>query len=252
MKYKLEITVFTTGAVLMIFELLGSRMLAPFIGTSIYVWSSIIGVIMASLSLGYFFGGKFADRRADYLCLSAIMFAAGIAILATYFSYEPILRSLVALRSLEIIALIASLVLFAIPGILIGTITPYAVKLKLKDVKTTGTTVGTLYSISTFGSIVGTFLAGFVLIPFFGTKEVLITIGILPIIISLLFEKKKLLFIRVIIILFSLVIILFQIPSDKMINEKNGKYIYDSAYNQIFVEEGEELIELRTDIYGPQ
>lgn len=252
MKYKLEITVFTTGAVLMIFELLGSRMLAPFIGTSIYVWSSIIGVIMASLSLGYYFGGKLADRRSDYLYLSLILFVAGLAILVTYFSYEPILRSLIALKSLEIIALIASIVLFAIPGILIGAVTPYAVKLKLKDVKTTGTTVGTLYSISTFGSIVGTFLAGFLLIPFFGTKEVLVTIGLLPIIISFLFEKKKLFFTRVIIILFALLLVLFQIPSEKLINERTGKFTYDSAYNQIFVEEGEELIELRTDIYGIQ
>ncbi|PJA10547.1 spermidine synthase, partial [Candidatus Falkowbacteria bacterium CG_4_10_14_0_2_um_filter_41_15] len=84
-KYLLEITVFISGAVVMIFELVGSRLVAPYLGTSIYVWTALIGVILASLSLGYFIGGKLADKSATYANLGWIIFLAGIGVVIPAF-----------------------------------------------------------------------------------------------------------------------------------------------------------------------
>src|SRR5688572_859989 len=79
----LEITVFTCGAVVMVFEIIGSRILSPFIGTSTYVWTSLIGIILASLSLGYWAGGRIADRRPDIRLLATLIFGAGGLIAVT-------------------------------------------------------------------------------------------------------------------------------------------------------------------------
>src|SRR5215203_266420 len=127
----LDAVVFVCGAVVMIFEITGSRVLAPYIGTSTYIWTSLIGVILGALSLGYWLGGRMADRvpKAEVL---------------------------------------AALILFAPAGIALGFVTPYAVKLRMGSLGEAGRTVGRLYALSTVGSIAGTFLAGFVFIPFLG------------------------------------------------------------------------------------
>jgi len=90
-KYLLQIVVFTTGCIVMILEIVGSRVLAPYVGTSIFVWTSIIGVILASLSLGYYWGGKLADKRADILILAKIIFFAGVSIGLTGYLKGPLL-----------------------------------------------------------------------------------------------------------------------------------------------------------------
>src|SRR5450830_1115356 len=81
--YKLGVAIFTCGAVVMIFELVGSRVLGPYFGTSIFVWTGLIGIILGSLSLGYYFGGKIADKKADYSVLSFIIFLASVCIALT-------------------------------------------------------------------------------------------------------------------------------------------------------------------------
>lgn len=82
-KYSLEFTVFTCGAIVMVFELVGSRVIGPFLGTSLFVWTSLIGIILASLSLGYYLGGKQADQNATVSNLSKIILFAGICITIT-------------------------------------------------------------------------------------------------------------------------------------------------------------------------
>jgi spermidine synthase len=169
-KFLLETIVFVSGAVVMIFEIIGSRLLAPHIGTSTYIWTSLIGVILGSLSVGYWLGGRIADRKPDLKILSAILFFAGALTTLTLLLHEIILSALAnASVRLELKAIVAALVLFAPASVLFGFVTPYAVRLKMLSVEDAGKTVGRLYALSTVGSIVGTFAAGFVLLPFVGS-----------------------------------------------------------------------------------
>jgi len=199
-KYLLELIVFFSGAALMVFELVGSRIFAPFLGTSLIVWTSLIGVIMGSLSLGYFLGGKLSDRYSSYRALFLILFFNVFAIGFTMFLQYVVL---VLLQNqsidLRISSLIAALILFAPASVLFGMVSPYAIKLKLKDLEHTGERVGSIYAISTLGSIFGTFFGGFFLIPFLGTMKILVVIlvimfclAVYTLIVSKNFRKKDL------------------------------------------------------------
>lgn len=176
--FLLEITVFVCGALVMIYEITGSRLLAPYIGTSVYVWTSLIGVILAALSLGYWLGGKTADKNPDVKILASVIFLAGGAVALTIFLKDLIL-SFIALSPfiLEIKSVLAAILLFAPASVLLGFVTPYAIKLKMSDLADAGKTVGRLYALSTVGSIFGTFLAGFFLIPLVGSTRTLYLIG---------------------------------------------------------------------------
>ena len=181
MNYKnfiLEITVFICGALVMVYEIIGSRLLSPYLGASTYVWTSLIGVILAALSLGYWLGGRLADKKPDIKILAFIIFLAGGAVSLTILLKDLIL-ALIAESSaiLEIKSLLAAFLLFAPASVLLGFVTPYAVKLKISSLADTGKTVGRLYALSTVGSILGTFSAGFFLIPFVGSEKTLYLIG---------------------------------------------------------------------------
>lgn len=173
-KYLLETAVFLCGGIVMIYEIVGSRVVAPHFGTSIYVWTSLIGIILASLSAGYWLGGRMSDKNPSFKILSGIIMLAAVFILITAFMKGSIL-SLVSSNVNDMIArtLLAALLLFAPASIMLGMVSPYAVRLKIKAVSTSGKTVGNLYAISTVGSIAGTFLAGFVLIPLAGSTNML-------------------------------------------------------------------------------
>ncbi|HXG85238.1 MAG TPA: fused MFS/spermidine synthase [Pyrinomonadaceae bacterium] len=174
----LELTVFFCGALVMIYEITGSRLLSPFLGASTYVWTSLIGVILAALSLGYYLGGKWADRRPDVKILAFVIFLAGGLVSVTILLKDLIL-TIIAESSLilEMKSVIAALLLFAPASVLLGFVTPYAVKLKMSSIADSGKTVGRLYALSTVGSITGTFAAGFFLIPFVGSERTLYFIG---------------------------------------------------------------------------
>ena len=191
-KFLLETIVFFSGTVVMIYEIIGSRILAPYIGTSTYIWTSLIGVILGSLSVGYWFGGRLADRQPNSKLLAAILFAAAALVTVTLLVQEFFLLglSMVALR-LELKALIAALVLFAPASVLFGCVTPYAVRLKMIAVEDAGKTVGRLYSLSTIGSILGTFAAGFILLPFVGSVRTLYLIIVVLFALSLMLASFK-------------------------------------------------------------
>lgn len=175
----LEFIVFVCGAVVMVLEMTGSRILAPFLGTSIVVWTSLIGVILGSLSAGYWWGGKLADRNPAHRVLAGIILAAGFFIAAIALTKSLVLDFLQSRAgSIHMGALLATMILFAPPSALLGMVSPYAVKLKMKALEESGKTVGSLYAISTIGSIVGTFLAGFFLIAFFGCTDIIIILSI--------------------------------------------------------------------------
>ena len=172
--FTLDAVVLVCGAVVMVFEITGSRVLAPFIGTSTYIWTSLIGVILGALSVGYWIGGSMADRVPKKSVLaSAILGAAGLIALTTLVK-DPLLTGIAAFPvGLEVKAVAAAVILFAPASVALGFVTPYAVKLRLDSIGEAGRTVGRLYALSTIGSIVGTFAAGFVLLPFLGTNRTL-------------------------------------------------------------------------------
>ncbi len=173
-RYILGLTVFISGFVVMVLELVGARLLAPYLGTSLYVWTSLIGVILGSLSLGYYLGGKYADQKASLERLSAIILCAGIAI-GVIALYQTSILSLFSTLpvDLRLRAVLVSLILFFVPNICLGMVTPYAVRLQLTALASTGTTVGNLGALSTIGSIAGTFACGFWLLSWFGHTRIL-------------------------------------------------------------------------------
>ena len=179
-KYRLELIVFITGAVVMALELVGSRIVAPYLGASIYVWTSLIGVILASLSLGYYWGGRLADKKPDYrtfslLILSSAIFTGIIGIIKI-----PVLDAVCRfVPDIRASAVIAATLLFAPASVLLGTISPYAIRLRMENLEHSGATVGRLYAISTVGSIIGTFAAGFFLISFLGSRNILILLSLI-------------------------------------------------------------------------
>ena len=185
--FVLELTVFCGGALIMVYEIIGSRILAPYVGTSTYTWTSLIGVILGALSLGYWLGGSWADRNPSKAVLSGAVFLAGGLVAATVLLKEAFLPLLTDNSlPLELKTVLASLVLFAPPSVLLGFVPPYAVKLKTRSLETTGRTVGRLYALSTVGSILGTFAAGFLLLPFVGSTRTLYLIAVILFILAAL------------------------------------------------------------------
>jgi spermidine synthase len=180
-KILLETIVFSCGGLVMIFEIIGSRILAPYIGTSTYIWTGLIGVILGSLSVGYWLGGRAADRSPEIKYLAGILFAAGAFVTVMLLLQDFILSALakISLR-LEVKAIAAALLLFAPASVLFGMVTPYGLRLKISTVADAGKTAGRLYALSTIGSIAGTFAAGFLLLPFVGSVRTLyLIIGVL-------------------------------------------------------------------------
>lgn len=179
--------VFIGGACTMIIELVAGRILAPYVGVSLYTWTSIIGVVLAGISLGNYLGGKVADRWASSLVLGAIFFAAGLTAigilpLTTIIAGNPLAGTMPTMGRIVLYTFFT----FFVPACILGMITPVVIKLTLRNLGETGGTVGTIYAYSGIGSIVGTFATGFLLVSWFGTRTIiwlvagtLIAIGVL-------------------------------------------------------------------------
>jgi predicted membrane-bound spermidine synthase len=180
------VIVFIGGMVVMILELIGMRIFAPYLGTSIFVWSSLIGVILGSLSIGYWQGGVMADKKPEYKILAWILFSSAVLIVATNLLKQQVLLLSQYIPDIRIGAVLAALILFTPPTVFLGMIAPYAAKLKLLTLMNSGATIGKLYALSTIGSIVGTFLTGFVLIVYLGNTNILFLLSLLLICASFL------------------------------------------------------------------
>lgn len=193
-KYSLEITVFLSGALTMMLELIAARVLSPYVGSSNLIWTTIIGIMLTSMSIGYWFGGKMADKNkendikllSNYLLISAIATSI-IPILEVVFI--DVLSQLSS--NLIFVAIICATVTFGIPSFLLATVSPIAVKIKNNSMDHIGATSGKISSLSTIGSIFGTFFAGFILIPNLGVRNIILGCSILLWILSVyLFNKK--------------------------------------------------------------
>ena len=181
--------VFVSGMASLGVEFGASRLLAPYFGTSLYVWGVLIGLILIYLSAGYVIGGRLADRHPRDDVLYQITAWAGLWIgVIPLVSYPILLASQQGFKQLSVGlvagSLLATVLLFAVPVILLGCVSPFAIRLLLKDVETGGNTAGRVYALSTAGSILGTFLPVFWFIPTYGTRPTLVGFGLVLILIS--------------------------------------------------------------------
>lgn len=190
---RLYTVVFLSGAALMGLEIAGSRIMAPVFGTSIFVWGALITTFLASLSTGYALGGRIADRRPSPGLLGSLLVAAGLLLWLLLARPAPLLALCAAAPIPERFrALLAALLLFALPSVLMGTISPFATRLAARDVGSIGRTAGTLAAISTAGSIVGTFAMAFLLIPAFPIEPILFGLGAVLVLSGALASSKGL------------------------------------------------------------
>ena len=190
---RLLVAVFVSGAVVMSLELLGSRLLAPVFGNSIFVWGSLIGVVLSALSAGYYLGGKLADLKPSFQILSTLIFAAGILVLTLPAIAPTVFALVISLNIVEEYSpLLAATLLLAPPSVLLGTVSPYAIRLVAESVESLGKASGNLYALSTLGSIVGTFVTVFILIPIFGVNKIIFGMGGLLLVVAFLGLSLKL------------------------------------------------------------
>ncbi|MBI5969640.1 MAG: fused MFS/spermidine synthase [Deltaproteobacteria bacterium] len=202
----LVLTAFVCGAVVMIIELIGSRVIGPPFGVSLFVWTSLITVTLVSLALGYWIGGRLADARENAGSLFLIILASGVYLLFVPVAKGFVMASALAL-GLRLGSLASSTALFGPPLFLLGMVTPYVVKLYMRVMPSSaesngegitrpslGKTVGWLYAVSTAGSFIGTLGAGFILIPNLGVNMVIylssLTLIILTVGFFLIFRRK--------------------------------------------------------------
>lgn len=176
----IKIVVFVCGAIVMSFEILGSRVLAPNFGSSVFVWGSLISVFLAGLSAGYYLGGRLADINPSSRRLSLILIIPGLLLL-TFPLYSVPVLDWIFMKDLGVRTspLIASSVLFLVPSVFLGIVSPYTAKLMICSMHTSGKTIGTLYALSTFGSIIGTLTTSFYLITVAGVNALIMGQGIL-------------------------------------------------------------------------
>lgn len=187
-------TPLVSGAAVMMIELLGTRIISPYFGVSLYVWTSLITVTLVALAAGYWWGGHIADRKKSAGFLYVLIFLAGIFLLLI-----PELKKTFLLLSshlgLRLGSLVGSFLLFFLPLFLLGAVTPYLVRLYAYDLGHIGKVVGHLYAISTAGSFVGTILTGFFFIPHFRNESILLfisaTLMALSLVYWLFFQEKK-------------------------------------------------------------
>ena len=177
----------------LVIEMVAGRILAPFVGVSLYTWTSIIGVILAGISIGAYIGGRLVDRFPHRRTLALLLFLSGAAAL----SIIPLTRSIAEypfpLSLMWRIFTITALIFF-IPGCILGTISPVVVRLTLQSLNKAGNVIGKIYAFSTLGAIIGTFATGFLLISWLSTRHIIFVMGIVLLITSLssggLFKKK--------------------------------------------------------------
>lgn len=169
----------------MSFEILGSRVLAPNFGSSVFVWGSLISVFLTGLSAGYYLGGRIADRDPSSKKLGLMIIAPGVLFLAFPLYSAPV-SDWIFIQDLgvRLSPLIASLVLFLLPSVFLGIVSPYTAKLMICSLHTSGKTIGTLYALSTFGSIIGTLVTSFYLITIAGVNALIMGQGALLILSS--------------------------------------------------------------------
>ncbi|MEW5828003.1 MAG: fused MFS/spermidine synthase [Chloroflexota bacterium] len=243
MQRYLYFTVFVSGMTTLAVELSASRLLGNVFGTSNLVWAAIIGLILIYLTLGYFLGGRWADRSPAAATMYGILawgaFTVGIV---PYVARPVLLAAANAFDGLEVGVMLGSfvavLVLFSIPITLLGMVSPFAIRLSLEDPARAGNVSGNIYAISTLGSFIGTFLPVLVLTPTIGTTRTFLVFSVFLLCVAIAGllvnrERRLALLYLGLALLLALVAVLF--PAAGIKQSEGQVYETESAYNYIQV-----------------
>lgn len=240
-KFSLPFVVFLTGACVLIIEIVAIRILSPYYGNTIFTVSSVIGIVLAALSVGYYFGGKLADKYPMEKVFYSIILISGLSVIILLLLTLFLLPSLGYALSIINGPIISSIILFFTPSLLLGTLSPFAIKLQGQHFpeKGIGSITGEIFFWSTLGSIFGSLFAGFVLIPQFGISQIILAVAIILIILGLfplvkIGVRKKSIFE---VILFSVIGILL-ISIFSAFKSNNIIYSYDGIYEKITIYDG--------------
>lgn len=233
----------------MALEIVGSRVLAPYFGNSIFVWGSLISVVLAALSLGYYWGGWLSSRNPSFACLLPLLLIPGALIFILPFVYPAVNLWIATVDfGIRLNPLIASTIFFLLPGIFLGAISPYAIRLAATALSSVGSTAGALYALSTCGSIFGTLLTAFYLIPAIGVSNIIHSLGITLIFLALILwlfvrglrtEVNKKEVNKMVMMLFLFVFIIMT-GSALLAEPTKTLFQKDSFYHHIRVEEDKE------------
>ncbi len=243
MKRYLLFTVFISGMTVLAAELAAGRLIGNVFGTSNLVWASIIGLILIYLTLGYFLGGKWADADPTPAALYRVLAWSAFTLGVVPYVASPVLRAAAtAFDSLQVGILGASfvgvLILFIIPITLLGTISPYAIRLTVDDTSRAGQISGQIYAISTLGSFIGTFLPTLVTIPAIGTKNTFLLFSMILLLVALIGLAKfgnKADVLKYIWMPFALIALAWFTQNQSLKSTSNQIYETESAYNYIEV-----------------
>jgi spermidine synthase/MFS family permease len=191
---KANLCVFIASFCTLVIELVAGRIMAPYVGVSLYTWTSIIGVVLAGISVGAYLGGLLADRFPSYATLGWLLLfsglsAFGIGPLADFIREGNFLGQRGLETSLMTRILMITTVIFFVPALLLGMISPVVVKLSVRNLDQTGNVVGKIYAFSTLGSILGTFATGFFLVAYLGARLILFTVGVVLVLCAPLFGE---------------------------------------------------------------
>ena len=238
----LLVIVFFGGMTTLGVELAASRLLAPFYGNNILVWAVLIGLILLYLSVGYYFGGKLADRRPDdTLLLKLVMVAAFLIGLVPFLSRPVLALSVDAMASLSMGVFIGSLVgvliLFAVPITLLGFVSPFAIRLSAVGVSNTGEIAGRVYALGTVGSLVGAFLPVLALIPNIGTRNTFLTFSFVLCLLTAVGLRRRLYWIPVALILLLTIWSNLAAPAIREATQGELRYEDESLFNYIQVQD---------------
>ncbi|WP_446808385.1 fused MFS/spermidine synthase [Methylomonas sp. 2BW1-5-20] len=185
-------TVTFSGGAVMILELLGTRIIAPYYGVSLFVWTALISVTMIALALGYYLGGFLTDRYQS-IRLNHVILLASVSTALIPFINGPILAATNPL-GIRGGAFASALLLFTLPLTSLAMVGPFVIKLATRDLKGVGRAVGSVYAISTVGSVIGTLLLAFYLLPQFGTRAIVFCLAMLLLLLAtilMVLEKQK-------------------------------------------------------------
>lgn len=239
-KYNLPFVVFLTGACVLIIEVVAVRILSPYYGNTIFTVSSVISIVLVALSLGYYFGGRLADRRPSEKLFYSIILGSGLSVLLLYFFILFLLPHFGYWFSIISGPIVSSSVLFFLPSFLLGTLSPFAIKLQASRFldKGIGGVTGEIFFWSTLGSLTGSLSAGFILIPRLGIRQIifsiaiiLTTVGLVPLIRSGA-DKRRI----VKVVIFSGAMFLLGVPL--MFLNGNAVYGRDGLYEKIMIYDG--------------
>ncbi len=230
-------TVVTVGGIAVLaLEILGTRVMGPFYGTTIFLWSALITVTLLALSVGYVLGGRLADKSPSVNRLCTLLVIAGLLVIIIPWIKKPVLMMIEPL-GLRTAVLLGAMILFFPTLTLLGMVSPMVIKIKTKHLKNVGSTVGGLYAVSTFGSVFAALATGYVLIPYVGVNRLLFLIGLALIATALLGiltkMSSKLKIPGTLVVLIAGGMIAWSIPANAINPAKGLIYAKDSEYGDV-------------------